>query len=69
MTGNFLTLKQAQQMYNISRAFIYQLRKKKKLQFYHVEGKPFIKISEFEQLMKAEDMSIAKRNSPTSNVF
>ena len=47
----FVSLKQTQEIFGVSRSFLYQLKSKGKLKFYHVESKPFIKISEFEDLM------------------
>ena len=52
---NFVSLVQAQEIFGVSRSFLYQLKGKDKLQFYYVESKPFIKISEFESLMTIEE--------------
>jgi hypothetical protein len=56
----FVSLPQAQQLFGISRSFLYQLRGRGELKFHYVAAKPFIKISEFENLMKPETMEAGK---------
>lgn len=55
-TTNFLSIDQTMKAYGVSKSFLYQVKKTGKLKFYYILGKrkPFIKISEFEALMKPE---------------
>lgn len=62
MNPNFISFSQAMKMYGISRSFLYQLKKVGKLDHYHILGKPFLKISDFEALMTTE--STTKRGGP-----
>lgn len=53
--GSYLSLPQVQRIYSVSRPFLYQLRREKKLRFHYLESKPFIKVSEWESLFRPED--------------
>lgn len=56
MNTSYLSINQAMQAYDVSRSFLYQCKSTGKLKFYYILGKKksFIKISEFEALMKPE---------------
>jgi hypothetical protein len=50
-TPNYLSLKQACNAYDVSKAFIYKLRKEEKLEIYYVGNKPYINWKDYEKLM------------------
>src|SRR5690606_1572994 len=53
---DFMSIAETQKTFGVSRSFIYSLRRNRLLKLYHVEAKPFIRVSEFQSLMKPEAM-------------
>lgn len=60
MHPNFLSINLTAKAYGVSRRFLYNLREKGKLHFYQINQKTFIKISEFEALMKPWEKPVGK---------
>lgn len=61
MKTKFVSLRQALELFDISRSFLYQLKRKGKLKFYYIESKPFIKVEDFEALMVPDSQMILVR--------
>lgn len=57
----FLSVKEAQKHFGVSRSYFYQLKREGKLKFYLIGQKPVIKVSEFEKLMQPRPWDKAKR--------
>lgn len=57
--ANYLSLPQIQSTFGVSRSFIYQLRRQRKLSFHYILSKPFVRVSDFESLMQPEGKEVA----------
>lgn len=58
---SFLPLSKVQELYGVSKDFLYKLRREQGLKIWHLGSKPFVKPEDLESLMTLEEVAVDKK--------